>query len=71
MKDVSYWQQFMQSGKVEDYLRFKTFPGEHEDTMKSSGKMCAEDDMFKGEYPHAGFYNRNGDDTKGSAYRGI
>ena len=23
MKEISYWNQFMQSGKVEDYLKFK------------------------------------------------
>lgn len=57
MKEISYWNQFMQSGKVEDYLKFKN-------EMK-------EEKNPKGETSSAGFYDRNGDDHQGSAYRGI
>ena len=55
MKEISYWDQFMNSGKVEDYLKFK------EQTKDSSSS--------KGESVSAGFYNRNRDDYQGSAYR--
>lgn len=55
MKEISYWDQFMSSGKVEDYLKFK------EQTKDSSSS--------KGESVSAGFYNRNRDDYQGSAYR--
>ena len=55
MKETSYWNQFMNSGKVEDYLKFK------EQTKEADGS--------KGESVSAGFYNRNRDDYQGSAYR--
>ena len=55
MKEISYWDQFISSGKVEDYLKFK------EQTKSESSS--------KGEAVSAGFYNRNRDDYQGSAYR--
>ena len=55
MKEISYWNQFMQSGKVEDYLKFKNETKEEKNP--------------KGETSSAGFYDRNGDDHQGSAYR--
>ena len=55
MKEISYWDQFMKSGKVEDYLKFKN------DTKEEKSP--------KGETVSAGFYNRNRNDNGGSAYR--
>ena len=55
MNEMSYWDQFAGSGKVEDYLKYK------EQTKDSSSS--------KGEAVSAGFYNRNRDDYQGSAYR--
>ena len=55
MKEISYWNQFMASGKVEDYLKFKSETKEEKNP--------------KGENLHAGFDKRNRDDNKGSAYR--
>ena len=55
MKEISYWDQFISSGKVEDYLKFK------EQTKSESSS--------KGEAVSAGFYHRNGNDYQGSAYR--
>ena len=65
MKNMSYWEQFMQSGRVEDYLQFKSVAApEHTDVM--TGKSNTE-----GEYPHAGFHYGDGDGTKDGAYRGV
>ena len=55
MKEISYWNQFMKSGKVEDYLLFKNETKEEKNP--------------KGEVTGAGFYERNRDDYQGSAYR--
>ena len=55
MKEISYWEQFMKSGKVEDYLKFKNETKEEKNP--------------KGEGISAGFYERNRDDYQGSAYR--
>lgn len=55
MKEISYWDQFMKSGKVEDYLKFKNETNEEKNP--------------KGDTVSAGFYDRNRDDNQGSAYR--
>lgn len=55
MKELSYWDQFMKSGKVEDYLMFKNETKEEKNP--------------KGEVTGAGFYDRNRNDHQGSAYR--
>mgnify|MGYP003294799791 CR=1 FL=1 len=55
MKEISYWDQFYSSGKVEDYLKFK----EQSNRNTSS----------EGETLSAGFSSRNRDDYQGSAYR--
>ncbi len=54
MKEMSYWEQFMNSGKVEDYLKFK---------------QESEEKNPKGETISAGFYSCNRDDYQNSAYR--
>lgn len=55
MKEISYWDQFMKSGKVEDYLKFKSETKEEKNP--------------KGDTVSAGFYDRNRNDNRGSAYR--
>lgn len=55
MKNISYWEQFVNSGKVEDYLIFK------EDTGNKKEQS--------GDYSYAGIYRDNGNDYKDSAYR--
>ena len=55
MKEISYWDQFAGSGKVEDYLKYKE---------QTNGYKSAE-----GETVNAGFSSRNRDDYQGSAYR--
>lgn len=55
MKEISYWDQFMKSGKVEDYLLFKNKTQEEENP--------------KGETASAGFYECNRNDHQDGAYR--
>lgn len=55
MNEKSYWDQFISSGKVEDYLKFK-----------EQSKDCK---SFEGERTSAGISNCNRDGYQGSAYR--
>lgn len=55
MNEISYWDQFLSSGKVEDYLKFKEQTNEYK--------------RSEGEAVSAGFSGRNRDDYQGSAYR--
>lgn len=77
----SYWNKFMRSGRVEDYLTFKSSAEQNcraqagteasEEWIGSSvaDRIKEETDRRKGDYPHAGFCGGNGDSTKGDAYR--
>ena len=58
MKEINYWEQFMVTGKVEDFLAYKnaektTNPPDH-DWKKESG-----------EHSHAGIYRDYGNGFKG------
>lgn len=60
MKESNYWEQFLRSGKIEDYLFFK------------ENEMIPEDTRGRaGDRPYAGFCDRDGDNTESGAYRGI
>lgn len=68
MKNENYWDQFMQSGRIDDYLHFKEEGGRlWEEDMFSGQEESA--DMTKGENPNAGFYHRDGDGFKDGACR--
>ncbi|NLL80279.1 MAG: hypothetical protein GX234_10955 [Clostridiales bacterium] len=60
MKELSYWERFMNSGRVEDYLKFKSCMDQETEGAE---------ERERGEYPDAGFYSSDGDSTKGDAYR--
>ena len=58
MKEINYWQQFMSTGKVEDYLSYK--------------KQDKKDNMTdEGEHPHAGTFQCNRNHIEGGTFRGI
>lgn len=59
-RDV-YWNDFMKSGKVEDYLRYAGYK------MTDSARDAAEHQVEG----HAGVYQDNGDGAEGRAYGGI
>lgn len=62
MKESNYWQKFLNTGSVEDYLRFRA---------KSSEDGTAGGCARMGDDPYAGIHKINRDGFKDSAYRGI
>ncbi len=69
MKELSYWEQFLKSGTIEDYLKFK-----HENESKAlknayAEKNAYEVNAYEEKNPYAGVCNSNRDDYKDSAYR--
>lgn len=57
MKEVNYWQQFLNTGKVEDYLSYKNQKRTEEES--------------RGEHPNAGTLQCYRDDIKSGTFRGI
>lgn len=57
----AYWNDFIKSGRVEDYLRYAGYE------IKDSAMENA-DEQVKG---HAGVYHDNGDGAESRAYGGI
>ena len=62
MKGLNYWQQFLSTGSVEDYLKFRETQGK--------GNI-SEECIFMGDNPYAGVCEVNRDCIEDSAYRGI
>lgn len=58
MKETNYWQQFMSTGKVEDYLSYK-----RQDKQELR--------QVEGEYPHAGTFECNRNHIEGGTFRGV
>ncbi len=57
----AYWNDFVKSGKVEDYLRYAGY----------EGKASSAEDTDERVKGHAGVYHDNGDGAEGRAYGGI
>lgn len=55
MKEINYWEQFMATGKIEDFLAYKNAVRDEEE---EKGKQA-------GEQFHAGDYRDYGDGFKG------
>lgn len=58
MKEINYWQQFLRTGKVEDYLSY----------LK---QKPFDEPVHKGEYSGAGAMQCYRTDTKNGTFRGI
>lgn len=58
MNNENYWEQFMASGRVGDYLNY---------VCGTEGSFSKE--SSEGEYPYAGFYYGDGDGVKPSPRR--
>ena len=56
MKGLNYWQQFLSTGSVEDYLNFRKIQGN-----------TTEDYMVMGDNPYAGVCEVNRDCIEDSA----
>lgn len=61
MKEINYWQQFMSSGKVEDYLSYKRQDNQEKQDIGQG----------RGEEPDAGTFRGNRNYTEGGTFRGI
>ncbi|NLL76404.1 MAG: hypothetical protein GX235_04045 [Clostridiales bacterium] len=70
MKERNYWQQFLSSGKIADYLSFKDA---QEKTAVSGTATCnvPDDSTAMGDNPYAGICKTNRNGFEDSAYRGI
>lgn len=55
MNDENYWEYFLKSGRVQDYLTY-------------AGETKQKEEAFK-EYPYAGFYYGDGDGDKPDSCR--
>ena len=63
MKSWNYWQQFMDSGKVEDYLRYVRMEAEGPDGMARR--------LDAGAGQHEGIHMGDGNGPKSDAYWGV
>lgn len=63
MKDLNYWEQFLNTGKIEDYLSYRK-----EISAVEAGTDRNED---KGAEPDAGTGQCYRDNIKSGTYRGI
>lgn len=55
MKGLNYWEQFMATGKIEDFLAYKDASRQEEREVSEQSE----------EYSHAGDYRDYGDGFKG------
>ncbi len=62
MKELNYWQQFLNTGRIEDYLKFRETAAE---------ESVSREHAVMGENPYAGIREVNRDDFEDGAYRGI
>ena len=68
MSIINYWKQFENSGKIEDYLSYRSSCQEADEQLRSSAEGKAEQ---LGVNPYAGIHMCNRNDTETDAYRGI
>lgn len=62
MKESNYWQQFLNTGRIEDYLKFRETAAEGSVSREHAGM---------GENPYAGICEVDRDGFEDGAYRGI
>lgn len=58
MKEINYWEQFMATGKIDDFLAYKNAVRDEGDSKGDSG-----------EHSHAGDYRDNGNGYEGRTDR--
>lgn len=64
MKTLNYWQQFTNTGRIEDYLSYI-------DQKNVTGNDIGRQKENAGVYPYAGIHMCNRNDFETGAYRGI
>lgn len=60
MKEVNYWDRFLRTGSINDFLSYKNAL---QDTEEGQGEDQSVKDR-SGEHIHAGVYGNHGDDFK-------
>ena len=61
MNDLNYWERFLMTGSVQDFLAYKGVL--KDDEAGGDGRQDRKEG--EGEASHAGFYRDYGDDFKG------
>ena len=61
MQNLNYWKQFESTGKIEDYLSYRSCLTNSEEQLPNPAK----------ENAHAGIHMCNRNDIETDAYRGI
>ncbi|MCH5257662.1 MAG: hypothetical protein J1D87_10230 [Lachnospiraceae bacterium] len=64
MKDINYWDRFMMTGSISDFLSYRNALQETEADRKEDNSDIVEKDR-SGEQSHAGLYRDYRDDFKG------
>lgn len=72
MKAMSYWQQFTNTGRIEDYLSYI----DHQDNTRNDKERQEQNlgkhsEEYSGEYPYAAVCKCDRNDIEAGTYRGI
>ncbi|MBR1852377.1 MAG: hypothetical protein IJ794_04245 [Lachnospiraceae bacterium] len=62
MKMENYWQQFELSGKIDDYLSYRSMYNETNSRLLQGNAGCKSD--YRERLENAGNHRRDGDDLK-------
>ena len=78
MQNLNYWKQFENTGKIEDYLKYRCCFSDGEGQQRNpviGGNAMTDVTMNVrgevGENSYAGIHMRNRNDIEANAYRGI
>ena len=58
MNEINYWEKFMSTGKIDDFLAYKN-------AMRDTQPLSCESKEDSGEYSHAGIHTDYGNGFKG------
>ena len=64
MKDINYWDRFMMTGSIKDFLSYRNSL-QDADTDQEEDKQDIAGEDRSGEQSHAGLYSDYRDDFKG------
>ena len=58
MNEINYWEKFMATGKIDDFLAYRN-------AMEDTQPLSCENKEESGEHPHAGIHTDYGNGFKG------
>ncbi len=61
MNEINYWERFMNTGKIDDFLAYRNA----EEEAQTYGTMDCEGQKKSGEHSHAGVYTDYGNGFEG------